>query len=534
MASSEQQVQVKLDPNDPCVPPILFPGNVSGNSSGQSTTTKPTTGNLAHHVTNKVSFLEFVEVSTDSSISPDITSVGGQYSPTQQQHYHHQQRPLPYSFHYEPLRPPAAINIPSSIVPSSTPQLVSTLDPLATPHFHSPLPPTSHPYSLPMVDFVSPPPNVPIDHHRLTPTSFYTSQPSTAAVLTTPPLISYWSSDSAAATLEFQPEVSHTPLLATVSAVSTTIGGGHHINDQLISKSSSSDSDTNDSGTRLISDSLHDISNSGGGGGGVCNIYYMQPEHGSLRSQRMSPQLMNGGQRISSPSSGKIDTILEQSGENSEFTPDTQNKFDSTLWIQMQNDVSKDLREKYLNTNGNNSGNSGKKCKKEFQFRRFGWSRFGFVCPLRKSTTRKLAWASLVLVLSVILLVALVYCYKQQLLFFGPSGHKQRYQFELDQHWHQDTTVYEIFPSSFKDTDGDGFGDLRGIADKVSHLRALGISAIRLNSIFAALDYPQRYENVLNFLDIDPHLGSFNDFIHLVRNHPHFRINYYCILGIIN
>lgn len=50
--------------------------------------------------------------------------------------------------------------------------------------------------------------------------------------------------------------------------------------------------------------------------------------------------------------------------------------------------------------------------------------------------------------------------------------------------WLDDAVFYEIFPSSFKDSDGDGIGDFRGIVEKLGYIRNLGFNAIRLAPCF--------------------------------------------------
>jgi 1,4-alpha-glucan branching enzyme len=50
--------------------------------------------------------------------------------------------------------------------------------------------------------------------------------------------------------------------------------------------------------------------------------------------------------------------------------------------------------------------------------------------------------------------------------------------------WWKDAVVYQIFVSSFKDTNGDGYGDLKGVIEKLEYMVDLGISIIWLSPIF--------------------------------------------------
>jgi alpha-glucosidase len=47
--------------------------------------------------------------------------------------------------------------------------------------------------------------------------------------------------------------------------------------------------------------------------------------------------------------------------------------------------------------------------------------------------------------------------------------------------WWQRGAIYQIYPRSFADSDGDGVGDLRGVASRLDHLDALGVEAIWLS-----------------------------------------------------
>lgn len=82
--------------------------------------------------------------------------------------------------------------------------------------------------------------------------------------------------------------------------------------------------------------------------------------------------------------------------------------------------------------------------------------------------------------------------------------------------WYQGKVFYEIFPASFKDTNNDGIGDLKGLISKLDYIKDLGASSIRLNYIFEAIDYPEHYYNTTSLLMIDRSLGVLEDFQELV------------------
>lgn len=82
--------------------------------------------------------------------------------------------------------------------------------------------------------------------------------------------------------------------------------------------------------------------------------------------------------------------------------------------------------------------------------------------------------------------------------------------------WYQGKVFYEVFPASFKDSNNDGIGDLKGLIKKLDYIKDLGASSIRLNYIFQAIDYPEHYYNTTSLLTIDRSLGVLEDFQELV------------------
>jgi len=81
--------------------------------------------------------------------------------------------------------------------------------------------------------------------------------------------------------------------------------------------------------------------------------------------------------------------------------------------------------------------------------------------------------------------------------------------------WWQTGVIYQIYPRSFQDTDGDGIGDLNGIATRLSHLVELGVDAIWLSPIFASSMADFGYD-VADHCAIDPIFGTMDDFDRLL------------------
>ncbi|OQV19885.1 putative Maltase A2 [Hypsibius exemplaris] len=85
-----------------------------------------------------------------------------------------------------------------------------------------------------------------------------------------------------------------------------------------------------------------------------------------------------------------------------------------------------------------------------------------------------------------------------------------------DYQWWHKTTIYQIYPRSFKDSDGDGIGDLKGIESKLDHLKGLGIETIWLSPVFQSPMKDFGYD-IENFIAIDKLFGTLDDFKDLMR-----------------
>jgi alpha-glucosidase len=81
--------------------------------------------------------------------------------------------------------------------------------------------------------------------------------------------------------------------------------------------------------------------------------------------------------------------------------------------------------------------------------------------------------------------------------------------------WWRSGVLYQIYPRSFADSDGDGHGDLQGIIDHLDHLEWLGVDAIWLNPINPSPNADWGYD-VAGYTEIDPGLGDLEVFDRLV------------------
>jgi alpha-glucosidase len=86
--------------------------------------------------------------------------------------------------------------------------------------------------------------------------------------------------------------------------------------------------------------------------------------------------------------------------------------------------------------------------------------------------------------------------------------------------WWQRGVVYQIYPRSFLDTNGDGVGDLAGIRAKLDYLKWLGVDAIWLSPFYPSPMADFGYD-VADYCDVDPLFGSLSDFDALVADAHH-------------
>lgn len=82
--------------------------------------------------------------------------------------------------------------------------------------------------------------------------------------------------------------------------------------------------------------------------------------------------------------------------------------------------------------------------------------------------------------------------------------------------WWKEAVIYQIYPRSFKDSDGDGIGDLRGIISRLDYLQSLGIDAVWLNPIYASPNDDNGYD-VSDYRSIMKEFGTMADFDELLK-----------------
>ncbi len=85
-----------------------------------------------------------------------------------------------------------------------------------------------------------------------------------------------------------------------------------------------------------------------------------------------------------------------------------------------------------------------------------------------------------------------------------------------DTPWWKKTTVYQIYPRSFKDSNGDGIGDLPGIISKLDYLQELGVETIWFSPIFSSPQADHGYD-VSDFRSIAPEYGTMSDCEKLIQ-----------------
>ncbi|WP_119308480.1 alpha-glucosidase family protein [Cohaesibacter haloalkalitolerans] len=86
---------------------------------------------------------------------------------------------------------------------------------------------------------------------------------------------------------------------------------------------------------------------------------------------------------------------------------------------------------------------------------------------------------------------------------------------EIDKDWWRGGVIYQIYPRSYQDTNGDGVGDLNGITSRLPYIASLGVDAIWISPFFKSPMLDFGYD-VSDYCDVDPMFGSLADFDKLI------------------
>lgn len=98
-------------------------------------------------------------------------------------------------------------------------------------------------------------------------------------------------------------------------------------------------------------------------------------------------------------------------------------------------------------------------------------------------------------------------------MYSQPSLHYNR---EMKTPWYHKTTIYQIYPRSFRDSNGDGIGDLQGIIQKLDYIRDLGFETIWISPFFASPQADFGYD-ISDYRDIAPEYGRMADALQLIK-----------------
>ena len=89
--------------------------------------------------------------------------------------------------------------------------------------------------------------------------------------------------------------------------------------------------------------------------------------------------------------------------------------------------------------------------------------------------------------------------------------------------WWKKAVVYQVYPKSFQDSNGDGIGDIPGIISRLEYLEKLGIDAIWLSPVYLSPGVDNGYD-ISDYQKIDPQYGTMEDMDNLIREAKKHRI----------
>src|SRR5206468_1988356 len=115
--------------------------------------------------------------------------------------------------------------------------------------------------------------------------------------------------------------------------------------------------------------------------------------------------------------------------------------------------------------------------------------------------------------------------YRARLRLFPLSTHmpdrEEQFLFENDPFWYKDAIIYELHVRAFRDSNGDGMGDFRGLAEKLDYLQNLGVTCIWLLP-FSPSPWKDDGYDIADYTGVHPAYGNIEDF-RLFLNEAHRR-----------
>ena len=94
----------------------------------------------------------------------------------------------------------------------------------------------------------------------------------------------------------------------------------------------------------------------------------------------------------------------------------------------------------------------------------------------------------------------------------------------MERKWWQNAVIYQIYPRSYQDSNGDGIGDLQGIIERLPYLGRLGIDAIWLSPVYRSPQVDNGYD-ISDYQDIDPMFGTIDDMQRLIDEAKKYNIH---------
>ena len=86
---------------------------------------------------------------------------------------------------------------------------------------------------------------------------------------------------------------------------------------------------------------------------------------------------------------------------------------------------------------------------------------------------------------------------------------------DIKKHWYKEMSVYQIWPRSFCDGNGDGIGDLKGVMSKLDYIKSLGVDAIWFSPLYKSPQHDYGYD-IADYRDIAPEYGTLEEFKELL------------------